>query len=242
MYNVIPVRREDDALTIATNDPQNLVIQDDLRTFLGLEIRVLVATQREVTAALEKYYNAGGESVERLVEELENDEGLKKLAEEMETSTAFDLTSAEALADSAPVRKLLNMILLLAIKDHASDIHFEPFEEEFRIRIKADGRTVRNGATTSTSGVCDHDADQGDGGPGYCRTPHAARRSDRTGRRRSLGGPARQCAADHVWRKHGHAGPGSLSRVARLEQSRDGCAHDEGIPGRSSRNRTESYW
>jgi len=139
MYNVIPVRREENVLTIATNEPQNLVIQDDLRTFLGLEIRVLVATQREITGALEKYYNAGGESVERLVEELENDEALKKMAEEMESSTAFDLTSAEALADSAPVRKLLNMILLLAIKDHASDIHFEPFEEEFRIRIKADG-------------------------------------------------------------------------------------------------------
>lgn len=139
MYNVIPVRREDDVLTIATCEPQNLVIQDDLRTFLGLDIKVLVATPREITAALEKHYNAGGESVERIVEELENDEALKKLAAEMETSTAFDLTSAEALADSAPVRKLLNMILLLAIKDHASDIHFEPFEEEFRIRIKADG-------------------------------------------------------------------------------------------------------
>ena len=50
-----------------------------------------------------------------------------------------DLTSVEALADSAPVRKLLNMVLLLAIKDHASDLHFEPFEDEFRIRIKADG-------------------------------------------------------------------------------------------------------
>jgi type IV pilus assembly protein PilB len=49
------------------------------------------------------------------------------------------LTSAETLADSAPVRKLLNMILLMAIKDHASDVHFEPFEDEFRIRIKADG-------------------------------------------------------------------------------------------------------
>jgi type IV pilus assembly protein PilB len=50
-----------------------------------------------------------------------------------------DLAGAEALADSAPVRKLLNMVLLLAIKDHASDLHFEPFEDEFRIRIKADG-------------------------------------------------------------------------------------------------------
>ncbi len=51
----------------------------------------------------------------------------------------IDLTSVEALADSAPVRKLLNMVLLLAIKDHASDLHFEPFEDEFKIRIKADG-------------------------------------------------------------------------------------------------------
>ena len=48
-------------------------------------------------------------------------------------------TTSTALADSAPVRKLLNMVLLLAIKDHASDLHFEPFEDEFRIRIKADG-------------------------------------------------------------------------------------------------------
>ena len=51
----------------------------------------------------------------------------------------MDLTSVEALADSAPVRKLLNMVLLLAIKDHASDLHFEPFENEFKIRIRADG-------------------------------------------------------------------------------------------------------
>ncbi len=54
-------------------------------------------------------------------------------------SGPINLAAAENLADSAPVRKLLNMVLLLAIKDHASDIHFEPFEDEFRIRIKADG-------------------------------------------------------------------------------------------------------
>ena len=49
------------------------------------------------------------------------------------------MTSVEALADSAPVRKLLNMVLLMAIKDRASDLHFEPFEHEFKIRIRADG-------------------------------------------------------------------------------------------------------
>jgi type IV pilus assembly protein PilB len=139
LYRVVPIKRDEMELTVATCDPQNLSVQDELRTFLGLDIRVLVATERNINRALEKHYNAGGESVEKIVEQLESDEELKSAAELMEESDAFDLTSAEALADSAPVRKLLNMILLLAIKDHASDIHFEPFEEEFRIRIKADG-------------------------------------------------------------------------------------------------------
>ena len=140
LYRIIPVKREEDRLTVATCDPQNLSIQDELRTFLGLDIQTLVATEREVVRCLEKFYNAGGESVERLIGDIEDDEELMEMAEKsMAQKETFDLTNAEALADSAPVRKLLNMILLLAIKDHASDIHFEPFEDEFRIRIKADG-------------------------------------------------------------------------------------------------------
>jgi type IV pilus assembly protein PilB len=139
MYRVIPVRRDENVLMVATAEPQNLTVQDELRTFLGLDIRMLVATERQVNKALERFYKAGGESLERLVRDLEEDEELRKAAEALEKSGAFDITSAEALAESAPVRKLLNMILLLAIKDHASDIHLEPFEDEFRIRIKADG-------------------------------------------------------------------------------------------------------
>ena len=80
-----------------------------------------------------------GPSDWRLVDDLEHDVELQQAAQALSASGAIDLTSIEALADSAPVRKLLNMVLLLAIKDHASDLHFEPFEDEFRIRIKADG-------------------------------------------------------------------------------------------------------
>jgi type IV pilus assembly protein PilB len=75
--------------------------------------------------------------MERIIADLNDDDELFQAA--ALTDGAFNLTDAEALADSAPVRKLLNMVLLLAIKDHASDIHFEPFEDEFRIRIKAEG-------------------------------------------------------------------------------------------------------
>lgn len=139
LYRVIPVQFDEDTLTVATAEPQNLSVADELRTFLGHNIRLVVTTEREIKQALDRFYNAGAESVESIIADLEEDEDLMRQAEALAGDGPIDLTSAEALADSAPVRKLLNMVLLLAIKDHASDVHFEPFEDEFRIRIKADG-------------------------------------------------------------------------------------------------------
>jgi type IV pilus assembly protein PilB len=138
MYRVIPVRFDGQTLTVATCDPQNLTIQDELRTFLGYNIEMVVTPEREIKTSLERYYSSDSLSVEKIVAELAADEELFRQAS-MLTGDKFDLDGAEALADSVPVRKLLNLVLLLAIKDHASDIHFEPFEDEFRIRIKSEG-------------------------------------------------------------------------------------------------------
>jgi type IV pilus assembly protein PilB len=139
MYRVIPISFADNELTVAMSEPQNISVQDELRTFLGYDIRVMVATEASINAALERYYGENTESVESIVQGLEDDVVLAAAARALDMEGPIDLTSVEALADSAPVRKLLNMVLLLAIKDHASDLHFEPFEDEFRIRIKADG-------------------------------------------------------------------------------------------------------
>ena len=139
LYRIIPISFKDDTLTIAMCDPQKLSIVDELRSFLGYNIRAVVATERDIVRALDRYYAVGGESVETLIAGMEEDEELMAAARAIEGQAALDLTSVEALADSAPVRKLLNMVLLLAIKDHASDLHFEPFENEFKIRIRADG-------------------------------------------------------------------------------------------------------
>lgn len=139
MYRIIPVEQDGDTLSVAMCDPQNLSVQDELRTFLGCNIKVVVTSESAMTAALERYYGENTESVESIVESLEEDNELAAAAAALEAEGPIDLTSIEAVADSAPVRKLLNMVLLLAIKDHASDLHFEPFEDEFRIRIKADG-------------------------------------------------------------------------------------------------------
>ncbi len=140
LYRIVPLAFDEKAnvLTVATCDPQNLTIQDELRTFLGYEIHMVVATERDILQTITRYYDSEAESVEKLVQSLAEDNELKEMISALEKEK-FNITDAEALADSAPVRKLLNMVLLLAIKDHASDIHFEPFEDEFRIRIKAEG-------------------------------------------------------------------------------------------------------
>lgn len=140
LYRIVPVKFDEanQRLIVATCDPQNLSIQDELRTFLGFDIGMVIATERDIRGAITRYYDSESESVEKLVAELANDEELKRAISLMDNEK-FNLTDMEALAESAPVRKLLNMVLLMAIKDQASDIHFEPFEDEFRIRIKAEG-------------------------------------------------------------------------------------------------------
>ncbi len=139
LYRVIPLHLKDNVLTLATCDPQNLSMQDELRTFVGYDIRLLVATETQIVKLIDKYFNDEVESIEKIVNELQQDNELKAASEKLLGGGPINLSDVSELVDSAPVRKLLNMVLLLAIKDHASDIHFEPFEEEFRIRIKADG-------------------------------------------------------------------------------------------------------
>jgi type IV pilus assembly protein PilB len=138
MYRAIPLQLSGNMLTLATASPENITVADELRTFLGRDINLVVCTEHEIDKMLEEFYDSERETIERIVADLADDIALKEQIDAL-TSGPIDLTSAESLADSVPVRKLLNMVLLLAIKDHASDIHFEPFEDEFRIRIKADG-------------------------------------------------------------------------------------------------------
>ncbi|MCL2119226.1 MAG: Flp pilus assembly complex ATPase component TadA [Planctomycetaceae bacterium] len=139
LYRAIPVSFRNDVLTIAMCEPDNLLAVDELRNSLGYQIRVVVTTPKDVDQALGRYYASDTETVERILHDIENDKELQKMALSIQQGDTIDLASVEALSDSAPVKKLLNMVFLMGIKDHASDLHFEPFEDEFKIRIKADG-------------------------------------------------------------------------------------------------------
>lgn len=132
VYKIVPISLKDDVLTVAMADPQNLAALDDLRNMLGVEVRGAISNLKEVEAAIVRQYAGREESIEDIIEKLEESAPTSGL----NRAKAHDLSPD---GDEAPIRKLLNMILLLAIKDQASDIHFEPFEDEFRVRIKADG-------------------------------------------------------------------------------------------------------
>jgi type IV pilus assembly protein PilB len=133
MYKIMPVSMKNNVLTVAMADPQNVGVLDDLRNFLGHEIRGAVSSGPDVEAAITRYYADREESIEDVIEQLSTDEDSEKRIR------GYDLASEEEMSDSQPIKKLLNMVMLLAIRDQASDIHFEPFEDEFKIRVKADG-------------------------------------------------------------------------------------------------------
>lgn len=133
MYHIMPISLKNGVLTVAMADPQNVGALDDLRNFLGHEIRGAVSSGPDVEAAIAKYYADREESIEDVIESMSTDEDAEKKIR------GYDLASDEEMSDAQPIKKLLNMVMLLAIRDQASDIHFEPFEDEFKIRVKADG-------------------------------------------------------------------------------------------------------
>ena len=132
-YNVVPIEFDVGRLTVAMADPNNFRAVDELRTLLSYEIVAAVADPAAVVRALDKYY-AHAESVEQVIDEL--DTTAEWIAEHQDN---IDLDDIRAMSESQPVKKLLNLVLLAAIRDKASDIHFEPFEDEFKMRYRIDG-------------------------------------------------------------------------------------------------------
>ncbi len=133
IYKIMPISLKDGVLTVAMADPQNVGALDDLRNFLGYDVRGTVSNPQDVENAIKTHYADKQDSIEDVIS------GLEEEFDDDEDGKAFDIGEEMESANAGPIRKLLNMVLLLAIKDQASDIHFEPFEDEFKIRVRADG-------------------------------------------------------------------------------------------------------
>jgi len=124
-------------LSLAMDNPDNFVATDDLKTLLGFDIVPYICKPDELQAALDRYYSDDEQdSITNLIDELGDDEDLSKF---QGRGDSIDLQDLKELSESNPVKKLLNLVLLQAIKDKAADIHFEPFEDEFKMRYRIDG-------------------------------------------------------------------------------------------------------
>ncbi len=137
-YQIIPLDYDERSktLTIAMKSPDNFQAVDGLRLLLGFKVNAVVALPEQIDAVLKKKYSGESTSMASVMAELSEDQALAAFEGRGESIDLEELASA---AEDNKVIRLLNLVLLQAIKDKASDIHFEPFEDEFKMRYRIDG-------------------------------------------------------------------------------------------------------
>jgi type IV pilus assembly protein PilB len=133
-HKVVPLSRSGNALIVAMADPTNLHAIDDIKFLTSFNVEPVVASEGAIAAALERAYSSNAAGYDDILKEFEG--------EEVELGVEDDdlnLMELEKAAEDAPVVRLVNAVLLNAIKKHASDIHVEPYEKKLRVRYRIDG-------------------------------------------------------------------------------------------------------
>src|SRR6185312_10518328 len=133
---VLPLKREGRTLTVAMADPTDLGLLEDLKFITRFDLFPVIAGEYTLRALIEKHYQSGNnqQELENLLKDMEAAGEDLEVVEEQEEETA-----TQAQIEDAPVVKLINGLLIEAVKRGASDIHIEPFEHEIRVRYRIDG-------------------------------------------------------------------------------------------------------
>ena len=128
---VIPIDRHNGTIRVATNNPFNLYAFDELRMLMGAKIETVLATGEEISRVIKQHFGVGGHTVEAMIGD----------SEDVTVVSEFNQDNADLIeqAQEATVVKLVNEILLEAIRDRASDVHIEPYENDLKIRYRIDG-------------------------------------------------------------------------------------------------------
>ena len=137
-YHIVPIEynQSRNELSVALDNPENFRATDDLSTLMGFKVTAKITDPDALEKTLTKYYETKDENINELIDEIQGD---SFLAEFEGRNQSIDLDELKELSESNPVKKLLNLVLLQAIRDKASDIHFEPFEDEYKMRYRIDG-------------------------------------------------------------------------------------------------------
>ena len=127
-YGVVAIKVENDLLYLAMRNPLDTPALDDLRFILGRDFQLVMAPEEQFDEAIEKYYPLDAQDMLGMFGDMTGQEGDFEDEEDLESA-----------ANSAPIVRFVDFVIRQAIKDKASDIHFEPFEHEYRIRYRVDG-------------------------------------------------------------------------------------------------------
>ena len=136
-YEVIPIKRNGNALTLAMSDPTNVFALDDVAFLTNLQVLPVVASQGAIRKAIDRTYDSQATAITNVLSELDSDLSTVQLIGDEEPSV--NVIELMESADEAPLVRLVNMVLVDAIQKLASDIHWEPYEKVFRIRFRIDG-------------------------------------------------------------------------------------------------------
>jgi len=131
-YKAMPVFKIRDSLTVAMADPKDIVAIDDMSRKAKCDIEAMLSTESSITNAIEQYYGASS-SFDDVIKDIDKENSFQA------AETEFDSKKLAEIAEEAPVIKLVNMIIMQAVKEKASDIHIEPEEDKLAIRFRIDG-------------------------------------------------------------------------------------------------------
>jgi len=139
-YQFIPVSKTGATLTVAMADPTNVFAMDDITFITGYRVEPVVASEEALREAIDKYYGTThAMELKKVMEDLQTVEESSLEVLDDDGEDIADITDLEASADEAPVVRLVNLILTDALKRAASDIHIEPYEKTYRVRMRIDG-------------------------------------------------------------------------------------------------------
>ena len=137
MYNVVPIRMDSQSIEFATFDVISPEVIDELSFVLTRDVSFVVAKEADIRGFLNQFYGDESESVTEMLSALEDE--LESVGQIAPGGYKDEVIELESAANLAPVIRFVNLILYQAVKDKASDVHFEPFENEFKIRYRVDG-------------------------------------------------------------------------------------------------------
>ncbi|MBI2437261.1 MAG: pilus assembly protein PilB, partial [Lentisphaerae bacterium] len=137
MYRVVPISLDTDGVVLATSDLPAPAIVDEIRFVLTRNLTFVLARDEDIKTQVNRFYGDESDSMNEM---------LNKLESEMEAGAVVELTEGkedetglEQAANATPVVRFVNLVLYEAVQSKASDVHFEPFEQEFKIRYRVDG-------------------------------------------------------------------------------------------------------